>query len=101
MDVEVTHRAYTRDLDPLDLQACPLDVPLTETRMVWWTVPSLFLARQRYSPASESDTLTMRSVFWKCRKDVLLAGSSPLTLVQETSGVGLDWQRGKRGHGER
>lgn len=36
----------------------------------------------------------MRSVFWKCRKDVLLDGSSPLTLVQETSGVGLDRKEG-------
>lgn len=70
------------------------DTPLTATLMVWCTEPSWFLAVHRYSPASDSDTFTMRRVLLKCRKDVRLDGRSPLSLVQDISGVGLNQRQG-------
>lgn len=79
-----------RVLELLELTARSHDIPLTVTRMVWCTEARRLRAVQRYSPASDSDTSTIRSVFWKCRKEVRLAGNSPLTLLHETSGVGLE-----------
>lgn len=64
-------------------------VPFTVTLMMWCTVPSRFVAVQRYSPASVSTTSEILSVFWKVWKDTLLLGSSPPSFCQEISGVGL------------
>lgn len=64
--------------------------PLTDTLMVWWTEPSRFLAVQRYSPASASDTSVICRVLLKFWKEALWLGISPLSFVHETTGVGLN-----------
>lgn len=67
-----------------------LALPLTVTVMVWCVEPNGFLATHLYFPESASETSMILRVFLKFSKNVLLMGSSPPSLIQRITGVGLE-----------